>query len=1528
MSISSDVHSIIGRPSRREFLQGMGAMGVALSSGFAFASGIPDAVKRSAALAGKNITLLNDGGFEAGAWGWQFTKGASVVKAVRHAGRPVVQVKSDSGDYARFFVLAPEAGKSYTLSGWVKTEAVVNEEEKAGAYFTATQYEFQGRPTDYTVDGKQVPQPLYGNFSGSAEWRHFSQTFTCLPTTTWFEVVVGIYRAKGTAWFSDLTFVEGDKPAGIEDVVDVWQAMAWTHEATLKKGARTKPAAAIFKDRIPVRGAASDPEQLARVLAEFYAVEFLTAEELADAARLNRAHFDLLVLPYGESFPLPAWEAVQAFLADGGDLLSTGGYAFQSPVVKQSGQWELYDKAVSRESGPNLLPEIAGSGWKSIGAGYTSKSTAALPGLGNRSAAKVEIPAGLRGQEGNWTYDFPAEGDGKQFHFSGWISASDVTPAPDGDASIGIQQVDEHGDYIYGTNIILAHIHGSEDWHHVETLTALIPTCRKLRISLGLKNATGVVTGAEFRLESRSPQVRLNTALGFPLDELQVDPRQLGMFDADFRLKRVASIRTAKGQSILGDAGEIKGAFGGYAATCVVGMNHSCWIPLLEAQDALGRKRGAAGALVYHMRGMYARGSWAFFGVDTEDLFAAGKPLGEQALKTVGRALTRKCFLHGCETELACYRGGEPVRARVLASNFGRQRAKVDVLWRITSVDDDKELFHASRQLELAPGETVPVECEWTAASFASDRYRVEARFMAAGAEIDRIESGFVAWQQKTLSQGLPFEFKQNYFQVNDKSLFLQGTDDYLHTFLSQDENPLTWFDDAQGCRDSCIDVYENLMGLRGPQQRPTETWWRWIDAMLLNVQRAGGVFFPGMLIFSNTAVSDKDLADQAAYVKAFARRYKDAAGIMYYLNGDLELHDPNLPDLQKLYNEYLRKKYGTDEALRKVWTVTPPEAPIGKLTVRSGSEQWGDVRTLDDYEFRTQIVRRWLNTLHDSIREEDRQHPVTAEFYSTPTSGIDVLSALGKLELANFGYFNIPEVDYYLFPQTCKLLDQRVRGKGLNIGEFGVKTHPAWQACPEEYIAARSEQYEQAFFLAIAHYGFALGASKIQNWCWKYPSDLPFEWGINYPNELVARDVRAVYRNTGFLFRQLSPKFEQSDVLVLIAGDNRKGGQGRPVLDGIMNGIRLLLDERICYGALSDEYLESIPAEVKTIFYPLSYCPSDAIVERLTRFVDEGGQLYLSGDISYDAQRKRTRTQRLKDLCGVEFVSERYPGIAGQRSSLKTQPKDKAWPEYLAAPGVVLRLVGAASLLDTVDGNPLVTEFQRGKGKVIYSADPIELHGDPRYQPYAHAFYQALAARLHLDGAKVLPTDAPVHRFRVPSQDERTIDVLVHYGKERALSVTLPMADGVDVKLSLGTKLSGVVVSLPGKGVQIVESSGDVMVGDKLLLKSDLHLIAIAADGEPLSTAKRMVLLPMGQGSIQIPEAKRWQRPVVLVGEIAGAHWRQGESFTPELHDGVLDISVKDGRALSMLVICESDEQKEAALQMEVLSNRPWEAK
>src|ERR1035438_2000466 len=258
MSIASELDSAIGSKSRRAFLQAMGATGIALFGHRAWSAALPESVRESLARAGKTITMLEDGGFQGSAWGWQFTDGAKVADISRHKGRRSVHVHTESGDYARFLVLGPVIGKTYTLSGWVKTEGIVQQEEAAGAYSTASQFEFQGRPTEYTVDGKQIPEKRFGNFTGTSDWRRFSQSFTCLPGTTWFEVVVGIYRASGSAWFTDLTFVEGTESVEFENAVNYWTALEWAHKDALQSGARNRPAAAILRDSLPVRGKASD----------------------------------------------------------------------------------------------------------------------------------------------------------------------------------------------------------------------------------------------------------------------------------------------------------------------------------------------------------------------------------------------------------------------------------------------------------------------------------------------------------------------------------------------------------------------------------------------------------------------------------------------------------------------------------------------------------------------------------------------------------------------------------------------------------------------------------------------------------------------------------------------------------------------------------------------------------------------------------------------------------------------------------------------------------------------------------------------------------------------------------------------------------------------------------------------------------------------------------------------------------------------------------------------------------------------
>jgi hypothetical protein len=225
----------------------------------------------------------------------------------------------------------------------------------------------------------------------------------------------------------------------------------------------------------------------------------------------------------------------------------------------------------------------------------------------------------------------------------------------------------------------------------------------------------------------------------------------------------------------------------------------------------------------------------------------------------------------------------------------------------------------------------------------------------------------------------------------------------------------------------------------------------------------------------------------------------------------------------------------------------------------------------------------------------------------------------------------------------------------------------------------------------------------------------------------------------------------------------------------------------------------------------------------------------------------------------------------------------------------------------------------------VIFSADPIEMHGDPRYQPYAHAFYHALCESLQLSGEKVEPPQAPVHCFRVPSQDGREITLLVNHSEKDAVRDMVVSSRAGDVTLSLNARLSGAIVAGKDNRVQAVESSGDVQVNRALLIGSDLHFMAISMNEKPLASSRALLLLPMGEGQLRLPGANRWHQPVVLVGEVAGEHWKQYESFHPEQDGDTLKLPIHAVRNLSMMILCEATDQTAQVKQMEAWVKQPW---
>ena len=86
-------------------------------------------------------------------------------------------------------------------------------------------------------------------------------------------------------------------------------------------------------------GQASDPAVFERALRGGCDVRRIGADELGSPAFFSVANCDLLIVPTGSLFPMTAASNLVTFLKNRGQLLTCGGYAFDTPAVQRGGKW-------------------------------------------------------------------------------------------------------------------------------------------------------------------------------------------------------------------------------------------------------------------------------------------------------------------------------------------------------------------------------------------------------------------------------------------------------------------------------------------------------------------------------------------------------------------------------------------------------------------------------------------------------------------------------------------------------------------------------------------------------------------------------------------------------------------------------------------------------------------------------------------------------------------------------------------------------------------------------------------------------------------------------------------------------------------------------------------------------------------------------------------------------------------------------------------------------------------------------------
>ncbi|MFB3788921.1 MAG: beta-galactosidase [bacterium] len=1167
----------------------------------------------------------------------------------------------------------------------------------------------------------------------------------------------------------------------------------------------------------------------------------LTADQLSDPAMLQTGRLDLLVIPTGASFPLSAKDSLLSFLQNGGDLFCTGGYAFDHLLVRQNGQWIDYhtvrEAAEARARDPHFSLISQGGFEDGHSEWVTSQpeqcTITEQPAFAGTHAAQVVNHAALGAR---WERTLSVT-PGETYLIGAQARTKDIQGTGYGYLAV----------YQYGANNQLlrfadfAQFKQDQDWKRHESQVEIDASAKKVVFYGGLYLATGTLWFDEVTCASLPRDERINAHYGVPEDGLRILPTQLTLFSPDQPLRGNRVILSPS--AAYEEEWKSEGAVEGWEATAQLQQN-ARWLPLLDAQDENGRFAGTAGAMVNHHTGPFHHSRWVLFGISNRDLFQGQE--GQILLRMIIRRLQSGVFIQTLTPEQPIYAKGESAHLILNVNNSSLREQILQIELSFASPDTNgNAVLHTATQTSITAGQTTQrLTFTWDIPDHAPDFVAVQAIVKSGDTVLDTLRSGFCVYDENTLAQGTKIRYLDNAFELTPpdgtaRRVSLWGTDTYGNYFQSPNHSPWTWYQEIQSMRDHGLHLFENLQFI--PYNHTyNERQWRQLDAFIQLCQRFALPYMAGLLIGQDVVVSDDELARQAELCRRFAARYKNAPGLIYYLNGDFQLRMKDTPDIRRLWNEFLQKRYGSEETLKQAWRIPALDAEWGSLPAREHyAQSWYDVQARDRQEFQIQLMRRWIQALCQAIRAEDPDHPITSEYYQRPFSGIDLRLTLGEMDAANFGYFDQPRWDLARLMAVVKWNDMRWYGKTINMGEFGVKTHDAWktQYGAAHYHIQRTPAEQLDLFWWIPHTAWAMGVTKIQNWCWSDDPDRVFPWGIAWNNPLRPKPAAKLYRNLRLLSEMIHPEYIPSDTIFVMPDTWRLGAPESLSYTSLLNALDCLLATNIPYAVVNESSLPGWTGKLpRLIIAPLAYALPDDVVQALEQMARNGACVYVSGDPSTTPLGTRA-AQRLERLCGVKST-----GTAQHRS------------------GLPLPLAETVSARETSTPTRLtVYENNLGKGRVLYVPEPWETFpGQELFvtQPELTSnpetnFYATLISLAGIPAPAEIRAGTGVWRFtEMKSHEDTWITVLPRSAFPPETRVEVVRSRETLQWSFLDRIPAGVLLNPKGQALAVTGSRSFAMQ-NQAIIQGESPWMMVGLDHRGLSESQRLILCTTRGGKL-----------------------------------------------------------------------------
>jgi hypothetical protein len=596
------------------------------------------------------------------------------------------------------------------------------------------------------------------------------------------------------------------------------------------------------------------------------------------------------------------------------------------------------------------------------------------------------------------------------------------------------------------------------------------------------------------------------------------------------------------------------------------------------------------------------------------------------------------------------------------------------------------------------------------------------AELRDGGTVVDAINGGVSIESRSAIALGPRIAWERNYFTLNGKPQILVGSNQTGMMFYAEGEGPATWERDFAMMSRAGLRVLRILhfspfaaqgyegKGANSPSDlaRRPERLCRQMDAIVQTAQRHGIVIFLTLHDWMPVGLADSDLQHQREWNRFWAARYRDVPGIIYDVQNEPSVDVPDRPDVVALWNRWLVGRYGSDEAIQRAWHASPPESALPTVPLAAGPDRWDNVRAADRKRFEEYLLNRWAEANVKGVKDGDPDALVCIGYLPSMSPADKVLGAK-HTDFSNMHYYG--PVDG--LADELAFADRRAYGKGLTLGEFGAMEAHARRNAGGDGVPSDASVER---FAHTVHVAVGMGASMVCNWSLKEMDPMVFPWGLYQRNTPVPKPWADTYSAMARALATFEPEYRQPDVYVLVPDAHRVGPRFDDLHAGVRRAVGVLLDRNVPFAILNEEDLADPPASARAIIWPMPYCPSDAAFDAVLRWVRAGGVLYLSGGVAFDASRRPTRGDRMAALGltgGLTAPFEPWTGASVQRSAV-------------------------------------------GKGRVIYSPDPIELRDTTDLGAlYAEAVSDA--------GARPIPVRAEQGRVRaqrVPGRDGTSLYV------------------------------------------------------------------------------------------------------------------------------------------------------------------------